>query len=124
MSTLKEAAVCDTRRWLERAVIGLSLCPFAKSVHVKGQIHFALCMADQPGEVLDALACELDGLVQRDASVRDTTLLILPNAFEDFLEFNEFMALAERLSRKRGLEGIVQLAYFHPRFQFAGTSED
>ncbi|GAB2599652.1 DUF1415 domain-containing protein [Ramlibacter solisilvae] len=124
MSSLIEAAERDTRRWLERAVIGLNLCPFAKSVHIKGQVHHAVCAATGAGEVLEALAAELHDLVGRDASERDTTLLILPRAFEDFLEFNDFMARAERLVRKRGLAGTIQLASFHPRFQFAGTAED
>ena len=115
--------MADTRRWLERAVIGLNLCPFAKSVHVKGQVHYAVCMAQSPHEVLEALAAELDGLVRRDAAERDTTLFILPNAFEDFLDLNDFMAQAERLASQRGLDGTLQLAHFHPRFQFAGTSE-
>jgi len=124
MSSLEQTAVVDTRRWLERAVIGLNLCPFAKSVHVKGQVHYAVCMAQAPGDVLDALASELDGLVQRDPAERDTTLFVLPNAFEEFLDFNDFMQLAERLASERGLDGTLQLAHFHPRFQFAGTSED
>jgi len=124
MFSLEESAVHDTRRWLERAVIGLNLCPFAKSVHVKGQVHYAVCMAPEAGEVLDALGSELDGLVQSDAAERDTTLLVLPNAFEDFFDFNDFMAQAERLASRRGLDGTLQLAHFHPRFQFAGTTED
>jgi uncharacterized protein len=124
MSPLEESIVRDTRCWLERAVIGLNLCPFAKAVHVKDQVHYAVCMDSQAGGVLGSLAAELDGLVQRDAAERDTTLLILPLGFDDFLVLNDFMARAERLARKRRLDGIVQLAHFHPRFRFEGTEQD
>lgn len=113
----------DTRRWLERAVIGLNLCPFAKAVHVKGQVHYAVSKALQASEVLEDLRRELDALVALDPAVRDTTLLIVPDCLHDFLDFNDFMAQAQRLVRKRRLEGVIQLASFHPAFQFAGTEE-
>jgi uncharacterized protein len=114
----------DTRRWLERAVIGLNLCPFAKAVHVKDQVHYAVSNASQPGEVLEDLRLELDALAALDAAARETTLLIVPGCLHDFLEFNELMARAERVVRKRGLEGVIQLASFHPRYQFTGSQED
>ena len=114
----------DTVRWLERAVIGLNLCPFAKSVHVKGQIHFSVSSARTESELLRDLDAELTALLARPASERDTTLLMVPGLLHDFLDFNDFMERAERLARKRKLEGIVQVASFHPRFQFAGVDED
>ena len=116
-----EAVVRDTRNWLERAVIGLNLCPFAKAVHVKGQIHYAVSAATAPRELLDDLARELDALVSIDAATRDTTLLIAPHCLHDFLEFNDFLASGDRLIRKRGLQGVIQLASFHPDYQFEGT---
>jgi hypothetical protein len=118
---LSESVVQDTRRWLERAVIGLNLCPFAKAVHVKAQIHYAVSTATTPRELLDDLGAELDSLVAMDASSRDTTLLIVPGCLQEFLEFNDFLATADRLVRKRGLEGVIQLASFHPGYQFEGT---
>lgn len=114
----------DTRRWLERAVIGLNLCPFAKAVHVKGQIHFAIQDAAEGADLLTALDAELRALVAIDAAVRDTTLLVAPAAFPDFLDFNDFLAQADAVLSRLGLEGVLQIAAFHPRFQFAGTVPD
>jgi hypothetical protein len=119
-----ETVVRDTREWLERAVIGLNLCPFAKAVHVKGQVHYAVSSATHPRQVLDDLAVELEGLLAQDAAVRETTLLIVPGSLHNFLDFNDFLAQADRLLRKRRLEGVVQLASFHPGYQFAGTEAD
>ena len=119
-----QSALDDTRRWLERAVIGLNLCPFAKAVHVKGQVHFAATPAESPAEVLAAFAAELDALLACDAAERDTTLLVIPQGMDDFLTFLDLVARAERLVRKRGLEGVVQVAHFHPQFVFAGEDED
>lgn len=115
--------LADVRRWLERAVIGLNLCPFAKAVHVKEQIHYAVYhLADDSG-LLDALLFEAAQLVAHDAAVRDTTLLIAPQALPDFLDFNDFVGRAERRLARAGFEGTLQLASFHPRFQFAGSEE-
>jgi hypothetical protein len=114
----------DVRRWLERAVIGLNLCPFAKAVYVKGQVHIAVSAATGAQGVLEDLALELDALSAADASVRDTTLLVVPGCMADFLEFNDLLGRAERLVRKRGLEGVVQLASFHPAYRFEGTEEN
>ena len=119
-----EQAVADTRRWLERAVIGLNLCPFAKAVHVKGQIHYASYLPAEHDDLLDALLAEARQLVAFDAAERDTTLLIAPNALADFLDFNDFTARAERRLAKAGFDGVLQLASFHPQFQFGGTEPD
>ena len=121
MSEFAAVVVEDTRRWLERAVIGLNLCPFAKAVHVKGQVHYAVSSAAQPGELLGHLAKEIDELLALDAVVRETTLLVAPHCLGDFLEFNDFLSRAERHIRKRRLEGLLQLANFHPHYQFEGT---
>ncbi|MBS0451198.1 MAG: DUF1415 domain-containing protein [Proteobacteria bacterium] len=115
--------LADVRRWLERAVIGLNLCPFAKAVHAKGQVHYAVYQPADEGGLLDALLFEAAQLVEHDASVRDTTLLIAPHALPDFLDFNDFIDRAERRLARAGFEGTLQLASFHPRFQFAGTEE-
>jgi uncharacterized protein len=119
-----QSALDDTRRWLERAVIGLNLCPFAKAVLVKGQVHFAATPADEPGAILDAFGAELDALLACDASERDTTLLVIAQGMDDFLTFLDLVSRAERVVRKRGLEAVVQVAHFHPRFVFAGEDED
>src|SRR6187551_3307735 len=103
-----EQAIADTRRWLERAVIGLQLCPFAKAVYVKEQVHLAVCDSEDEAAILEALEVELAALQALSAEVRDTTLLILPHGMEDFLRFHALSARAERLLRKRGLEGDLQ----------------
>lgn len=121
---LEEIVIADTRRWLERAVIGLNLCPFAKAPHVKGQIHFAVCKATGEKKLLEALREELKALIAADPADRETTLLIAPNAFADFLDFNDFLDDAEGELVELDLEGVIQIAPFHPRFQFADTDED
>ena len=114
----------DTRRWLERAVIGLNLCPFAKAVQSKGQIHYAVSHARTAEALLVALADQLNQLLACDSEVRNTTLLIVPNTFSDFLDFNDFLADADALLTDMGLDGTLQIASFHPNFQFAGTTPD
>lgn len=116
-----DAVVAATRRWLERAVIGLNLCPFAKAVLVKQQVHFAVSAGEDP---LADFAHELEQLVALDPAERDTTLLAIPHGMEDFLSFDALTARAERMVRKKGLEGVIQVASFHPRFVFADTEED
>ena len=114
----------DMRRWLERAVIGLNLCPFAKSVHVKGQVHYVVSAAQDAKTLLAALKEELKALEVLDGSLRDTTLLIAPLMFPEFLDFNDFLDQADRALRKLRLDGIFQIASFHPKFQFADTEVD
>jgi hypothetical protein len=109
---------------LERAVVGLNLCPFAKSVMVKHQVHFATTLAEDAQGALAAFEQELDALLVVDARSRDTTLLVIPNGMHDFLAFLDLTARAERVVRKRGLEGVVQVAHFHPDFVFAGMDEE
>jgi hypothetical protein len=122
--TSAQHVIGDTQAWLERAVIGLNLCPFAKAVHVKGLVHFAVSGATDSTQLLRDLESELEALVALDAAVRETTLLIAPDAFADFLDFNDFLGDAERVVRKRRLEGVIQLASFHPAYRFEGTTED
>lgn len=119
------AAVIEvTRRWLERAVIGLNLCPFAKSVHVKGQIHYVVSPATDPVALRRDLLRELAALHAADPEARDTTLLIAPGCLQDFLDFNDFLDEAEAALDELGLQGVLQIASFHPQFQFAGTAPD
>ena len=117
-------AEADTRRWLERAVIGLNLCPFAKAVHVRGQIHHAVWLAEDDQGLLDLLLAEAQALMAQTPDVRDTTLLVVPHALADFLDFNDFIGRAERRLSRAGFDGTLQLASFHPRYQFAGTDAD
>lgn len=114
----------QTRHWLEKAVIGLNLCPFAKAVYVKNQVRLVVSQARHADDLLEELDSELDRLVNTPAEELDTTLLIHPTLFDDFLDFNDFMEIAEGVLDEHELEGVVQLASFHPKFQFDGTEAD
>jgi hypothetical protein len=116
--------IADTRAWVERAVIGLNLCPFAKSVQVKGQVYYAVSQASTAVELLQDLIFELNQLVAADSIDRDTTLLIAPDCLNDFLDFNDFLAKADRALAKLKLDGVIQIASLHPDYQFAGTHAD
>ena len=119
-----EQVLTHTRHWLEKAVIGLNLCPFAKAVYVKNQVRLVVSHARHADDLLEELDRELDLLVATPAEEVDTTLLIHPTLFEDFLDFNDFLEIAEGVVDEHGLEGVVQLASFHPQFQFDGTEPD
>lgn len=116
--------VAETRDWLTKAVIGLNLCPFAKAVQVKDQIRFAVSDATDAEGVLTDLQDELALLAETDPEKVDTTLLIIPDALDDFLDFNDFEELSDRLLKRMRLVGEVQVATFHPQFQFAETQPD
>ncbi|KAF1044271.1 DUF1415 domain-containing protein [Xylophilus sp.] len=124
LPALAEAAARDTVRWIERAVIGLNLCPFAKGVHTRGQVHYHASAATTPNQLREDLERELRDLVALPAEERDTTLLIVPRGLEDFLDFNDFLGEADALLASLGLEGEVQIASFHPDYRFAGTRAD
>ncbi|MDN7675696.1 DUF1415 domain-containing protein [Burkholderia oklahomensis] len=113
-----------TRHWLTRAVIGLNLCPFAKSVHVKRQIRYAISRATSLEAALTDLERELRRLEAADPDEIDTTLLIFPNTFGDFLDYNDALWFADRLLQQLRLEGTLQIASFHPHYQFDGTGPD
>ena len=119
-----EHVLAATRLWLEKAVIGLNLCPFAKAVYVKNQVRLVVSHARHADDLLEDLDRELDLLVATSAETIDTTLLIHPTLFGEFLDFNDFLEVAEDVVIEHGLEGVVQLASFHPRFQFDGTEPD
>lgn len=119
-----EAVTAATRKWLEKAVIGLNLCPFAKAAYVQQRVHIAVTDATTEEALLEALARELDGLQSRAADERETTLLVLPQMLEDFLDYNDFLGMADDLVEELELTGEIQIASFHPRYQFAGTRPD
>ena len=119
-----QQAIDDTRAWVERAVIGLNLCPFAKSVQVKGQVHYAVSQARTAAALLEDLIFELNQLVAADSIDRDTSLLIAPDCLHDFLDFNGFLAQADRTLADLDLDGVIQIASLHPEYQFAGTRSD
>ena len=116
--------VQDTVRWLERAVIDLNLCPFAKGVHSKGQVHYVVSSATDTDALALDVERELQALADISPEERDTTLLMAPACLHDFLDFNDFLMVADRLLEALDLDGVLQIASFHPQFQFAGTAED
>jgi hypothetical protein len=122
--TIESQVVADTQAWLDKAVIGLNLCPFAKAVVAKQQVRMVVCMDSEPEQVLQMLQQEMQLLVDTDAAVLDTTLLIAPNLMPDFLDFNEFLFDCDSVLVSMELEGVLQIADFHPRYQFAGTQPD
>jgi uncharacterized protein len=119
-----DTILSNTRHWLTRAVIGLNLCPFAKAVHVKNQIRYAISEAENLEGVLIDLEAELNKLAQTDAAQIDTTLLIIPHALADFLEYNDCLFFADRMLKQLRLEGELQIASFHPHYQFEGSEPD
>lgn len=117
-----EAVVTVVRRWVEDLVVGLELCPFAGRELVRNRVRFAVTEAATEARLLQALESEL-ALLNDNASI-ETTLLIHPNALQDFFAYNQFLDDAESLLLQSGLEGVYQVASFHPNYRFAGTAAD
>ena len=112
--------IADVRLWLERAVIGLNLCPFARAEYVRNRIAFRVSKAGTTDVLLGDLEAALRELVQAEPSKIETTLLIHPRVLQDFLDYNGFLDEAEALLARMDLEGVVQIASFHPHHLFAG----
>ena len=121
-SITSQAIIAAIHTWVEKAVIGLNLCPFAKSVFVKTQIRYAVSDAQNAEELLGDFVSELQGLASADPALCDTALLIHPHVLRDFLDYNDFLDLADAAIAELGLDGEIQVASFHPDYQFAGTS--
>jgi hypothetical protein len=116
-----EQALAATQRWLERAVIGLNLCPFAKAVSVKRQIRWVVSRAETEAGLTRDLIAELNFLAAADPGEVDTTLIIHPLLLHDFRDYNDYLAVAESTVAQLELEGVLQVASFHPQYQFAGS---
>ncbi len=119
-----DEVVAATRAWLEKAVIGLNLCPFAEAAHVGNQIRYTVSDAQHPEALLNDLARELQTLVAADPAEVETTLLIHPRVLGDFLDYNDFLDIAEAAVEELGLTGTIQVASFHPQYRFADTEPD
>ena len=117
-------AELDVRRWLERAVIGLNLCPFAKAVHARQQVRIVISDASTARALLEELGEELALLRDTPAEQVDTTLLVHPQVLQDFLDYNDFLDDADGLVEALDLNGVLQVASFHPQYQFADTAPD
>lgn len=119
-----EKIIVATKLWLERAVIGLNLCPFAKAVHVKNQISYRVSSATTHEDLLNDLMHALEILAETSAENIDTTLLVHPYVLTDFLDYNDFLNVVDAALEDMGLENVLQVASFHPQYQFAGTQPD
>ena len=117
-------AIVETRAWVERVVIGLKLCPFAPAPALKGTICYAMSEAETPEALLKHLATELQRLVDVPPEQIETTMLIHPRVLQDFHDFNDFLEFADEALQAMGLAGEIQIASFHPQYQFAGTGFD
>jgi uncharacterized protein len=125
MDAGEQAAVtAATVAWLEAAVIGLDLCPFARPVHAKKRIRYAVTSAETPEALLEALLAELRTLAEADPGAIETTLLIHPRVFGDFLEYNDFLDVADAALDELSLVGEIQIASFHPQYQFEGSAPE
>ena len=118
------AVIRATRQWLERAVIGLNLCPFARAPHVRGQVRFVVSGATNIDALAEDLASELNFLAEADPEQVETTLLIHPQVLGDFLAYNDFLDVTDAVVEELELDGVIQVASFHPQYQFADTAAD
>jgi uncharacterized protein len=119
-----EAAIATTRRWIADMVIGLNLCPFARRVFEADAIRYVVTEAEDEEALRNDLAAELHHFVAAPIAQIETTLLIHPRALLNFLDYNDFLDVADQLLRKLGLDGVVQIASFHPQYQFADAEAD
>jgi hypothetical protein len=119
-----DLSIVETRAWVERVVIGLKLCPFAPAPALKGLIRYAKSDAETPEALLEDLAAELQHLVASPPEELETTLLVHPRALQDFQGFNDFLGVADEMLELLGLVGEIQIASFHPDYQFEGTRPD
>ena len=122
--TANDEIIVATRTWLERAVIGLNLCPFAKAVHVHNRVRYCVSGAQSTAALLDDLLSELRTLKAAAPDEYETTLLIHPYVLTEFIEYNHFLRTAEATVAKRGLDAEFQIASFHPHYQFADAGPE
>jgi hypothetical protein len=120
----EQAELQATRAWVEHAVIGLNLCPFAKAVQVKDLMRYVCTDARDTGGLLAVLRAELQLLADTPMDEVETTLLVHPQVLQDFLDYNDFLDEADALLQEMGLDGTLQIASFHPQYRFAGTDAD
>jgi len=123
-SPTADEVIATTRNWLERAVIGLNLCPFAKGVHVKKQVRYVVSKATDSDALLADLELELQYLAQVSPEETDTTLLIHPHVLKDFDDFTDFLDLVDVVIRLQGFSGTLQVANFHPDYCFADAETE
>jgi uncharacterized protein len=116
--------ISATRRWVEKSVIGLNLCPFAENPYRGNRVRFAVSEQRSAALLLVDLRAELRALALADPADRETTLLIHPWVLADFAEYNDFLEVCDSVVAELNLEGELQVASFHPQYQFAETQAD
>jgi uncharacterized protein len=116
-----EQVVAATRRWIEKAVIGMGLCPFAAAPHFNDRVRYRVSEQRNSVGLREDLVQELQALQAADAMQCETTLLIHPLTLTDFRDQNDFLDECDATLVGLGLEGELQIASFHPHFQFSGT---
>jgi hypothetical protein len=117
----RQIVIETTRRWISSVVIALNLCPFARRVFQTEKIRYVVSDARNEMALRQELGNELKALASATFTAFETTLLIHPLALVNFLEYNEFLGEGDRLIEELGLRGTIQIASFHPQYQFAGT---
>ena len=118
----KQAVISSVRYWVETLVVGLNLCPFAQRELVANRVNFRVSEATDELQLLADLEDELNRLVADDAI--ETSLLIHPQVLTDFYDYNQFLDAVDHLLLEMGLEGVFQVASFHPNYQFADTAAE
>jgi hypothetical protein len=116
--------ITATRRWVQNFVIGLNLCPFAKKVFDANRIRFVATEVTSESDLLDVLSKELKFLAAAPRNEVETTILIHPKVLSGFRDYNDFLATADTRLKELNLRGVIQIASFHPQYQFAGTAPD
>lgn len=119
-----ERALAETRAWIDRAVIGLNLCPFAKGPQAKGQVRYVHTAATDTDALAGVLIDELQHLAATPITETETTVLVHPQVLQDFAAYNDFLDVADAALSALGLDGVLQVASFHPDYLFADAPED
>jgi hypothetical protein len=110
------------KSWIEKVIIGLNFCPFAKKEIERNTVRFAIFPTT---EVSDALGHLLEELALLDQQMDiQTTLLVFPLGFVAFESYLDLLELASSLISQGGYGGIYQLASFHPEYCFDGEDHN
>lgn len=121
---MDQQIIDDVRTWLDEVVIGLNLCPFAAKPRNENRVRIAISHATDQDTLLNDLQAELEHLSDTPSAELETTLLAIPDMLEDFEDYNDFLDLVDLWLQQFGWEGDLQVASFHPHYQFAETAAD
>ncbi|AWI75323.1 MAG: DUF1415 domain-containing protein [Betaproteobacteria bacterium HGW-Betaproteobacteria-13] len=121
---MDQQIISDVRQWLDDVVIGLNLCPFAAKPRAEDRVRICVSHATTDEALLDDMQAELERLSDTPASELETTVLAIPDMLSDFEDYNQFLDLVDLWLQQFGWEGELQVASFHPDYQFADTEAD